>query len=203
MAVHPEITPHSRLEDVQALLTGSLFIALAIVFFKQAGLLTGGVAGLAVIIYYFSHWSLGPVLFAINLPFYIFSWIALGPSFTLRTFIAVSLVGLFVEWLPHLMTIASINATFAAVMAGLSAGTGILILIRHGASLGGLTVLGVFLQKRYGLRAGWVQLIADCMILVLGFFLVTPEQVALSILGAASLNIVIAVNHREGRYFGT
>lgn len=197
------MVPHTRWEDLQALLTGSLFTALAVTLFKQAGLLTGGTAGLAVIIYYLAHWPLGLLLFIINLPFYIFAWLALGRSFAFRTFAATSIVGIFVEVFPHVIAIASINAVFAAVMAGQCAGVGILILIRHGASLGGLTVLGLYLQQRRGFRAGWVQLCGDCLILALGFFVATPEKVALSILGAASLNAVIAINHRSGRYFGT
>ncbi|MHB0790240.1 YitT family protein [Bradyrhizobium sp. 5.13L] len=194
---------HSRWEDLQALLTGSLLVALAITFFKQAGLLTGGTAGLAVIVYYLAHWPLGLLLFVINLPFYIFGWLALGRSFTIRTFAAISAVGILVECLPHVITISSINAVFAAIMAGQCAGIGILILVRHGASLGGLTILGLYLQQRRGFRAGWLQLCGDCLVLALGMLVSTPDKVALSILGAASLNAVIAINHRQGRYFGT
>ncbi|KWV48572.1 hypothetical protein AS156_18300 [Bradyrhizobium macuxiense] len=185
------------------MLTGSLFMAFAIVLFKQAGLLTGGTVGFAVIIHYLTRWPLGVLLFVINLPFYVFAWLALGRSFTIRTFAAVSLVGIFVECLPHVVAIASINPVFAAIMAGQCAGIGILILIRHGASMGGLTVLGLYLQQRRGLRAGWVQLCGDCLILAFGMFVATPQNVALSILGAASLNAVIGINHREGRYYGT
>jgi uncharacterized membrane-anchored protein YitT (DUF2179 family) len=199
----PAVVPHTRWEDLQALLTGSLFMALAIILFKQAGLLTGGAAGFAVIVHYLTHWPLGLLLFVFNLPFYVFAWLALGRTFTVRTFAAVSLVGIFVECLPHVIDIASINPVFAAVMAGQCAGIGILILIRHGASMGGLTVLGLYLQQRRGLRAGWVQLCGDCLILALGMIIAAPQNVVLSILGAASLNAVIAINHREGRYYGT
>ena len=91
---------------------------------------------------------------------------------------------------------------FGAVMAGLMSGIGILILIRHGASLGGIGVLAIYLQKRKGWRAGSVQMGFDCLILSLGLLVVSPEQVALSIIGAAALNLVIAVNHRPDRYHG-
>ena len=46
-------TPHHRpYEDIQALITGTLFVALGVVLFGQAGLLTGGTAGLAFLIRY-------------------------------------------------------------------------------------------------------------------------------------------------------
>ena len=87
-------------------------------------------------------------------------------------------------------------------MAGLLAGIGILILIRHGASLGGIGILAIYLQKRRGWRAGTVQMSFDCMILSIGLLVVSPEKVVLSIIGAAALNLVIGVNHRPDRYHG-
>jgi hypothetical protein len=41
---------HSALEDAQALLTGTLFVALGLVLYRHVGLVTGGTAGLAFII---------------------------------------------------------------------------------------------------------------------------------------------------------
>ncbi len=40
------------------------------------------------------------------------------------------------------------------------------------------------------------------MILSIGLFVLSADKVALSVLGAAALNFVIAVNHRPDRYFG-
>jgi hypothetical protein len=40
-------------------------------------------------------------------------------------------------------------------------------------------------------------------VVVAGCFLVTLETLALSVLGAVALNVVLAVNHRPGRYLGT
>ena len=88
-------------------------------------------------------------------------------------------------------------------MGGLLAGTGILMIIRHGGSLGGVTIIAVYAQKRFGLRAGAVQMAIDGVILLVAFAMLDPLRVALSLLGAAALNFVIGINHRAGRYFGT
>ena len=74
--------------------------------------------------------------------------------------------------------------------------------VGYGASLGGVTILALYLQKRRGWRAGWVQMAIDCVILSIGLFVLSADKVALSVLGAAALNFVIAVNHRPDRYFG-
>lgn len=198
----PGAAPHSTLEDLQGLLTGCLFVALAVLMFRQGQLLTGGTTGLAFVLHYLSQWPLGAWLFVVNLPFYVFAWLALGPVFTLKSFAAVGLMSLYVEVLPHLVGFAHLDPAFAAVMGGLLAGTGILILIRHGASLGGIGVLAIYLQKTRGWRAGAIQMGVDVLILALGLAVLPPLQLLLSVLGAVALNFVIAVNHRTDRYFG-
>jgi uncharacterized membrane-anchored protein YitT (DUF2179 family) len=198
----PAATPHSTLEDLQGLLTGCLFVALAVVLFRETRLLTGGTTGLAFVLHYLSQWPLGAWLFVVNLPFYVFAWLALGPVFTLKSFAAVGLMSLYVEVLPRLIGFAHLDPACAAVLGGLLAGSGILILIRHGASLGGIGVLAIYLQKTRGWRAGAIQMGADVVILAAGLAVLPPMQQLLSVLGAVALNFVIAVNHRTDRYFG-
>jgi uncharacterized membrane-anchored protein YitT (DUF2179 family) len=193
---------HSLLEDAQALLTGTLLVAFAIVLFRQAGLLTGGSPGLAFLAYYASGLPFGLLYFLINIPFYIFGFLAMGKAFTLKTFCAVVLLSLFSEFLPRWIHIERIDPVFAAVLGGLLAGSGLLMLIRHQASLGGVGVLAIYLQKRRGWRAGTLQMIADALIVCGAFLVVDPARVALSILGALVLNMVLTINHRPGRYFG-
>jgi uncharacterized membrane-anchored protein YitT (DUF2179 family) len=127
---------------------------------------------------------------------------ALGWRFTVRTFIAVGLLSLYTEWLPTLVTLESLNRLFAAVMGGFLVGVGLLILIRHKASLGGTSIVAVYLQQRRGWRAGYVQGTTDVLILGVGIFVRDPLSVGLAIVGALALNLVIAVNHRTGRYMG-
>jgi len=49
---------------------------------------------------------------------------------------------------------AELNLVYAAVFGGFAMGVGLLILFRHRASLGGVNILALFLQERFGLRAG-------------------------------------------------
>jgi uncharacterized membrane-anchored protein YitT (DUF2179 family) len=201
MSNRPDIR-HTFLEDAQAILVAPLFVAFAVLLFRQAGLLTGGTVGVAFLIHYASGWPMGAVVFAINLPFYIFAVRSMGWAFTIKTFICVSLLAVYTEVLPMLITLQSINPVFAAVMGGFLAGVGLLILIRHKASLGGLGVLAIYLQNSKGWRAGKVQMAADFVIVGAALLIRDPLSVGLSILGALALNLVIAVNHKAGRYMG-
>lgn len=201
-AAGTEVARHSLLDDIQGLVVGTLFLSLSITLFRDAGLLTGGTAGLAFVIHYAFGLPFGLVFFVINLPFYIFALRVLGREFTLKTFCTVLLLSACAEWLPAMLAVARVDPIFAAVMGGLLAGTGLLMLIRHRSSLGGVGVLALYLQQRKGWRAGWVQMAADCAILALALLVVDARLVGLSVLGAVAVNFVIAVNHRPGRYMG-
>ena len=193
---------HSLIEDAQALIAGTLFVALSVVLLRHAGLLTGGTAGIALLVHYATDLAFGLVYFVISVPFYAIALHAMGLEFTLKTFVAVALLSLFTEVLPMLIVIDRLDPVFAAIMGGLLAGAGMLMLIRHHASLGGIGIVALLLQRRKGWRAGHIQMAADGLILAAAFAWVSPLLVGLSILGAFAFNLVIAVNHRPGRYFG-
>ena len=157
---------HPLWEDGLALLTGTALVALGIAFYSHAGLLTGGTVGLAFLLKYLAGWSFGPVFFLLNLPFYALAIWRMGWQFTLRTVCAVGLVSLFAELTPQWVRFAELNVVYAAVFGGFAIGIGLLILFRHRASLGGVNILALFLQERFGLRAGTFQMGIDALIVM-------------------------------------
>ena len=193
---------HSRSEDALAIVSGTLLISVGIAFFTTAGLLTGGTAGLAFLLHYATGIGFGPLFFVLNLPFYWLAWRKLGVAFTVKTFIAVALLSALTTLQPQLLAFASLQPVYAALVGGLITGTGFLILFRHKCSLGGVGVLARWLQDRFGWRAGQVQMGVDCAIVLLALVSIEPMRVVYSIIGAVALNIVLAINHRPGRYLG-
>ncbi len=191
---------HSNFEDAQALFTGTLFVALGVALFKQVGMLTGGTVGIAFLLHYASGLSFGALFFCINLPFYWLAYKRMGLPFTLKTISAVSLMAVLAELLPRWLKFAELNPWFAAVAGGLLIGAGMLILFRHRASLGGLNVVVLYLQDKYGWRAGYVQAGLDLVILLCGLAFVPPGRIGLSIVGMLAINAALAINHRPGRY---
>ena len=198
--VDDPVRMHTVFEDAQALFTGTLFVSLALILYSQVGLLTGGTAGAAFVLHYATGLGLGRLFFLINIPFYWFAWRRMGGEFTAKTFVSITLLSAFAEWSPALFAIERLHPAYAAVLGGLLLGSGCLFLARHRASLGGATVVSLYLQQRHGWRAGKVQMAIDCTILAFALFVVPPERVAYSVLGAVVMNLFIAVNHRPGRY---
>lgn len=191
---------HRPHEDLQALFTGTLFVALGVVMFNQAGLLTGGTVGLALLAHYATGIDFGPLYFVVNLPFYALAWRRMGAAFTLKTFAAVGLLSLVAHFLPLGLAFRHLSPVLAAILGGLLCGVGMLMLFRHRASLGGLNVVVLYLQERFGWSAGKVQLALDCLILLGALVVADVPRVALSVLGAVVLNLTLAINHRPGRY---
>jgi uncharacterized membrane-anchored protein YitT (DUF2179 family) len=191
---------HGTFDDLQALVTGTVIVAVGLGLIKQAGLLTGGTVGLAFLIHYASGSNFGATLFLINLPFYLLAYRRVGRDFTLKTMLTVLMVSLFTEALPSVLVISRIDPFFAATAGGLMIGVGLLILFRHRASLGGFNVLVLYLQERYGWRAGLTQLALDCSVLAAATLIASPQVLLASVLGAVLLNLALAVNHKPGRY---
>jgi uncharacterized membrane-anchored protein YitT (DUF2179 family) len=198
--MEPPAQRHSLFDDAQGLVTGTLFVALGLVLLRHAGLLTGGTAGIALVLHYATAWPFGALFFALNLPFYVLAWRRLGRRFTLKTFAAVALLSALSEALPRWLVLGTVAPLFAATAGGLLIGAGFVILFRHRASLGGLNVLVLWLQERFGWRAGWVQLAIDSSILLSALPWLNARQLALSIVAAVAVNFALAVNHKPGRY---
>lgn len=198
IAAGPE--QHSLLDDIQGLLAGSMLAALGVVMLSNAKLLSGGTAGVGFLLHYLLGIGFGPIFFAINLPFYYFAFRRMGLAFTVKTFIAVLLTSVLSALLPKFIGFSLLDPLVAALFGGLLIGTGMLALFRHQASLGGFGILALFLQDRFGWRAGLVQLCFDAMVLVASFFVATPGVIACSIIGAVVVNLTLAINHRRDRY---
>jgi len=199
-AASPPVQRHSSVEDVLAFLSAAILAALGIAFFERAGLMTGGTAGLALLVTYRFGLPFGAAFVLVNLPFFALALWRMGWRFTAKTAVAVLLLSAVAEFQRPLLPLGAVHPAWAALVGGLLLGIALLILFRHHGSLGGFNVLVLFLQERFGWRAGWVQLAMDAAILLLSLGVAAPSIVALSLIGAVALNLTLAVNHRPGRY---
>ncbi len=193
---------HKLYEDVLAILTGTLIVSLGVVIYSKAVLLTGSTAGLALLLQYVTGTSFWLMFSLVNLPFYLLAIRRLGWLFTLRTFLAVSLVSLFSQLTAHWVEFARLEPIYAAVVGGGLMGMGLLVLFRHRTGLGGINILAIYLQEKCGIRAGYFQLAVDLAILAAAFFVLPPANFMLSVVGAAVVNMMLAINHKPGRYVG-
>ena len=201
--IDPALKKHSPFEDFQAITFGSLLVAFGVAMFTHLSFLTGGTAGIGFLTSYISPYSFGEVFFVINLPFYALAIWRLGWVFTIKTFVSVFLVSFLSDFIPTVFEFGEVNKLFGAILGGIMIGTGLLMLFRHKASLGGLNILSLYLQKYHDVNAGRFQMVADSITIVCAFFVVDLWSIAYSVLAAFVMNLILAINFKKGRYLGS
>ncbi|SUU08464.1 Uncharacterized BCR, YitT family COG1284 [Acinetobacter haemolyticus] len=199
-AVTPVVEQHSKIEDALAMLIGTFILSFAMILLKQAGIMTGGTAGLSLLIHYITDVQFGILFFLINIPFYYFAYKKMGLALVVKTFIAVALLAGFTEIIPHFVQLSTVHPIYATVFANVLMGVSFLILFRHRSSLGGINLLVLYLQERFQLPAGKVQMGIDVAILLTSLFFVEWHLILISILGVVILNSIILLNHKTTRY---
>jgi uncharacterized membrane-anchored protein YitT (DUF2179 family) len=193
---------HSPSEDIYALVVGCALIVLGIVCLHAAGLVTGGVAGVALLLSYIAPISPGWLFTLINLPFFLFARSAMGTAFMIKTMIVSTGVTVLTLLSPHMLRFDFIDPLFAALFGGTVIGMGILSLARHQAGVGGTGVMTLWLQQKRGWNAGRTQLAIDCCIMAAALLAVPPVKVLFSAVSAAAMSGVLIAFHRPGRYTG-
>ncbi|MCH7351135.1 YitT family protein [Acinetobacter sp. NIPH 1958] len=198
--VMPVIDQHSKIEDALAMLIGTFILSFAMTLLQQAGIMTGGTAGLSLLLHYITDIKFGVLFFLINIPFYYFAYKKMGIALVVKTFIAVALLAGFTEIIPQFFHLSDVNPIYATIFANVLMGVSFLILFRHRSSLGGINLLALYLQERFNIAAGKVQLGIDLIILLASLFFVDWKLILISILGVIILNSIVLLNHKTTRY---
>jgi len=193
---------HSWLEDAYALLSGSTLIAIGLVLMKEAGIVTAGVAGIALLVSYAVPVGVGLLFFLINIPFFILGFRALGGEFMVKSVLAALLIFGLASVAQASLEIERVHPAFAALAGGTCAGIGILALVRHNTGVGGVNIIALWLQKRRGWNVGRLHMVLDAAILLLASSAISPARLGWSALSVVAINGILIAWHRPGRYLG-
>ncbi|MGG7603226.1 YitT family protein [Massilia sp. BKSP1R2A-1] len=196
------VKPHSLFDDVYGIAVGILFVVMGVLLLQAAGLITGGVAGISLLVSYTTDLSVGVLFMLINLPFFLFGYLFMGARFTIKSLIGSVAIMLLLKLMPGGLVIGHVHPMVAALGGGTFCGMGILALARHGAGVGGTGIVTLWLQKKYGINAGRTQVAIDAVILLVALSIVKPELVGWSSLSAIAMSSMVMAWHRPGRYFG-
>lgn len=195
-------TEHGVAENVLGMLTGTFAASLGLHLLNAVSAVTGGTAGLSLLLGFATPLPFWLLFGLINLPFAVLAVWKKGVRFTVRTVVAIVLVSGFSVLHGALFPIGGIEPVYGALAGNLLCGIGLLIVFRHGGSLGGVNVIALVIQDATGFRAGWTLMVFDVLIVLASFLVVPWPLVLLSAAGTVLLNLVLALNHRPGRYIG-
>jgi uncharacterized membrane-anchored protein YitT (DUF2179 family) len=194
--------PHSVAEDAYALAIGCILLVVGLVFLKAAGLVTGGIAGIALLLSYLIPLPAGVLFTIINIPFIIFARRAMGSGFAIKTMLVNLGIATFSALTRVSIHVIDVHPAFAAIVGGTVIGMGILCLARHQAGVGGTGVVTLWLQRTRGWNAGTTQIALDVLILAAAIPVVSGAQLAWSVLSAVAISLILIAWHRPGRYIG-
>lgn len=141
-------------------------------FLVPAQLLTGGVTGIAMILYYLFELPIGIQSLLYNIPLLIASWRLMGRSYTIDVVWGIVIFSVFIDITKEFSQYAPVsdfmlNAIFGGVFTGLGFG----LIFRMNGSTGGLDILAAIARKYYGLNVGSVLLAINCVIMLVASFL--------------------------------
>ena len=176
---------HKILLNLAMILLGNTIYALAVtMFILPGGLITGGTTGLAL--FFFHQFGLPVTAFVsvFNVVMFLLGLWVLGKKFALTTLVSTFfyplVLGIF-QQIP-VLTQFTHDRMLCAVYAGLMIGFAIGIVIRAGASTGGMDIPPLVLNKKLGLSVSVTMYGFDFTILLLQILFSDREQILYGIL---------------------
>lgn len=173
------------LRTVPLILLGNAVYALAVTaFILPTGLVTGGSTGLALVFYHGAGVPVTLFVSAFNLLMFLVGLAVLGRQFALTTLLSTVSYPLILgvlERLPQLEALTS-DRMLAAVYGGLMIGLGIGIVIKAGASTGGMDIPPLVLRKKLGVPVSLSMYGFDFLILLFQMRFADQEQVLYGLL---------------------
>lgn len=115
-------------------------------------LLDGGAMGIALLSNIVTKLNLEWLIILVNLPFLIFGWREISLKFTIKSFIAISILALCVHFMP--IPAISNDKLLISVFGGLFLGGGIGLSIRGGAVIDGTEVLAIYVSRKTRISVG-------------------------------------------------
>ncbi|WP_027339004.1 YitT family protein [Halonatronum saccharophilum] len=162
--------------DYIGITTGSILTAMGLVMFLVPNkIASGGVSGLATVVFYLFNLPVGKVVFALNIPLFIIGVKELGAKFGIRTLYGIVVLSFFIDFLtPYLPTLTS-DPLLSAIYGGGLTGLGLGIVFRSKATTGGTDLIAQLISKYTNISVGQGLLVIDFAVIALAGIVFNAE----------------------------
>ena len=174
-----------RAGTVATVILGNVFYAFVIRLFLLPGnLMTGGTTGIGLVVKHFTGTSISGFVLVFNIVMLIVGWTLLGKKFALTTVISSFTYPIALEAANHIFgdLVITTDPMLNTIFAGLGIGIGLGIVIRTGASTGGMDIPPLVLNKYFRIPVSVSLNIFDMLILILQIVYNPPERVLYGVL---------------------
>ena len=171
-------------------------------------LLSGGISGLSLIIYYITQGalSLGAINFLLNIPVLYAAWRWLGRWHLGVTLFGTLFMSVIINVLAPLSTLElTHNPIIGGILGGLFSGLGLGIVYRGGGNTGGIDPIALIIRNRFGLQIGSILFGINMMILVAGAIVINIEAAATTLISTylsamVTNKVITGFNPRKARF---
>lgn len=163
-----------------SILFGNALYSLAVaLFLEPSGLITGGATGIALAIGRLTGLPVSGLLLFINLAMLVWGWAVLGRAFALNTLASSVLSPAFLGLFEGLLAgrVLTEDIFLCTVFSGLGIGVALGLVIRSGASTGGLDIPPLVLNKWFKLPVSATMLAFDIAVLLMQAMFSPVQQV--------------------------
>ena len=145
---------NSKLLTVLSVILGNTIHALSVtLFLLPANLISCGTTGIGLVMEHLFHIPLAGFIFVFNIAMLVVGWLILGKKFAMNTALSSIIYPFILEGLQLLLSDVYItdNTLLNTIFAGMGLATGLGIVIRAGASTGGMDIPPLVLKKLFGI----------------------------------------------------
>lgn len=186
---------------------GTFLYALGVnLFLVPHHFLSGGITGIAMILYYLMDLPIGISNFLLNIPLLFLSLRYMGKLYTVVTILGTVGLSLFIDLTSYMATWNVVkDPMVAAISGGVILGLSLGILYRYNSNTGGLDVVGAVCKKYFNLEIGYVVFAMNFLIIAASAFIFTLEPaictlISMYISAVVSGRIVIGFAQRKAAF---
>ena len=167
--MHKKRTGNGLVSTMIAVILGNALYALSVkLFLLPSGLITGGTTGIAISVHHYFGIPISLFVFGFNVMMLVVGYLVLGKTFAsttlASTFLYPFLLELLDRWLGNMVITNDI--LLCTLFSGLGIGMALGIVIRSGASTGGMDIPPLVLKKFFKLPVSFSMYVFDVIILL-------------------------------------
>ena len=190
-------------ESLMVILGCAIFGAGLDAFVLPHKLVSTGISGVGLILYYVTGLSVGSWNMILNIPIFWAAWKWLGTRVVVKTLYGTLMLSWMIDLFVFLQyDIIIKDPLLSSMMAGITTGVGLGIVYRVGGNTGGLDPIALIVRKYYGLQMGSINSAINCAILLAAVGVVGLEAVAVTLISVyvytiITNKVVIGFNQRK------
>ncbi|MGP1508017.1 MAG: YitT family protein [Sphaerochaeta sp.] len=173
-----------KIHDYLNITIGSFLVAVGVAYFVNPGkIASGGVSGIATMIYHTAGWNPGYVIFGLSIPLFLIGMKVFGKMYGLKSLIGTILLSVFTSILVNfsggegfLDYSQPISMWLSALFGGVFLGAGIGFVMKGGANTGGTDIIAQILNKYTPMSLGTCLTLVDAIIITASIFVFGIES---------------------------